>query len=83
MRNEQAGQIEHMWWLRNDSMMPEDSDRFYDGMQEWWELKVNKSDREWQDLGYWEVANAAMEYLVYLRDCREEEVYREDIRRVR
>lgn len=79
MRNEQADALENMWWLS----LGETSDRFYDGMQRWWELKVNKSDREWQDLSYWEVANAAMQYMAYVQDCREEEVYREDIRRIR
>jgi hypothetical protein len=68
MRNEQAGVLENMWWLS----LGEASDRFYDDMQEWWELKANRSEREWQDLTYWEVANAAMGYLEYLHDrCRD------------
>lgn len=75
MRNDQQETLDSLWWLSlNDA-----SDEFYAEMQEWWELNYNKSDREWQDLSYWEVANVAMMFLAVKDEWKAAELTEKDM----
>lgn len=75
MRNDQADNIENMWYLS----LGDRSDKFFKDMQEWWEINCCKDDREWQDLNYWEVANAAMMYLAKVDEWKEAEMAANDM----